>query len=265
MRQQDGIRHAVRRVVKSAERMRHTVYQAKPNVGKSHPRHILAERHSFPRAGVSGNRAAQRAGDDLDGLEVQSIGQSPGAASEVPFDSMRQGVHAGSRLQRRRHSVHHIGIDKGHLRNIVRVDTDEFAPLFFIGDDIVNRHLRRGTRGGRHREDRHAGLTGGRQPLEATDIGEFRVTLNNTDRLTGILRRTAADGDQVIRPAALKGLQPLLDHGDGRVRDHVAEYIPCQPGGIQFVGDFRRHAAAGESAVGDDQCFTIAAPHRFIG
>lgn len=179
--------------------MRHTVHEAKPNVGKSHPRHILAERHSFP-APASPATEPRSAGDDLDGLEVQSIGQSPCAASEVPFDSMRQGVHAGSRLQRRRHSVHHIGIDKGHLRDIMRIDADEFAPLFFIGDDIVNRHLRRGTRGGRHREDRHAGLTGGRQPLEATDIGEFRVTLNNTDRLTGILRRTAADGDQVIRP-----------------------------------------------------------------
>ena len=178
---------------------------------------------------------------------------------------MRQGVHAGGRLQRRRHGVHHIGIDKGHLRNIVRVDADEFAPLFFIGDDIVNRHLRRGTRGGRHREDRHAGLTGGRQPLQAADIGERRVTLNNTDRLTGILRRTAADGDQVIRPAALKGLQPLLNHGDGGVRDHVAEHVPCQPGGVQFVSDFCRHAALREGPVGHDQCLAITAPHHFIG
>ena len=245
--------------------MRHAVHQPEPDVGKSHPRDVLAERHGFARAGIPGNRAAQRPGNDLDSLEVQRISQSPGAASEIPFDSVRQGVHAGGRLQRRRHGVHHIGIDKGHLRDIMRIDADELAPLFFIGDDIVNRHLRRGTRGGRHREDRHAGLTGGREPLEATDIGEFRVTLNNTDRLTGILRRTAADGDQVIRPAALKGLQPLLDHGNGRVRDHVAEHIPCQPGGIQFISDFRRHAAPGEGAVGDDQCFAIAAPRHFIG
>ncbi len=176
---------------------------------------------------------------------------------------MRQGVHAGSRLQRRRHSVHHIGIDKGHLRNIVRVDTDEFAPLFFISDDIVNRHLRRGTRGGRHR-NRHAGLTGGRQPLEATDIGEFRVTLNNTDRLTGILRRTAADGDQVIRPAALKGLPPCWTTamvGLGITSLNISHASPAASSlSVTFAATPQR-----ASAVSDDQCFTITAPHRFIG
>ncbi len=82
-------------------------------------------------------------------LRCSASSQSPGAAGEISFDSVRQGVHAGGRLQRRRHGVHHIGIDKGHLRDIMRIDADELTPLFFIGDDIVNRHLRRGTRGGR--------------------------------------------------------------------------------------------------------------------
>ena len=56
----------MRRVVHRAERVRHGVHYAQPDVGKAHARNVLTERHAFPAVLFVIDRAAERFGYNLD-------------------------------------------------------------------------------------------------------------------------------------------------------------------------------------------------------
>ena len=72
----------MRRVVVRRQRVRHGIVNPQPNVGEAHARHVLAKRHTLApstrhtrlRLGI---RCAQILRDQLDGLQVEHVGQLP--------------------------------------------------------------------------------------------------------------------------------------------------------------------------------------------
>ncbi|MCS5945271.1 hypothetical protein LNP25_02285 [Klebsiella variicola subsp. variicola] len=121
--------------------MRHAVHQPGARRWKIPSRDVLAERHGFARAGIPATEPRSAPAMISMALRCSASVKAQAPRVRYPFDSVRQGVHAGGRLQRWRHGVHHIGIDKGHLRDIMRIVTQtNLRRCSSLGDDIVNRH-----------------------------------------------------------------------------------------------------------------------------
>ena len=183
---------------------------------------------------------------------MQHIGQLPGAARNIAFNGVRQRVDAGCGFQRWRHAGHHLRIDDRHLWNIVRIDADEFTAFFFVGNDIVDGDFRCGACGSGDRDQRDAGITRRGETFKAAHVRKLRVIDNYADRFAGILRRTAADGDKIVRLSALKYLDAALHHGNGGVRHYLVVERPVKLMRIHQVSDALHRASGNQRFIGND-------------
>lgn len=154
--------------------MRHCRAPARPDVEIPSPPTYWAMRHT-PRAGVAGHcHCSAPAIKSLIGLKAEH--RSSQAPRVRNFDnSMRQAstpvasAPAAASIDR---------VDKGHLRSAAGSTQTKAAPLFFISDDIVNRHLRRGLAVVGTAKDRRRWLTGratARWALSIIDSGLRRI------------------------------------------------------------------------------------------
>ncbi len=85
----------------------------------------------------------------------------------------------------------------------------------------IDSDFRRGSRRLSGSPYRHAGFYGSAiAPSGHCASAEFRIVADNADR-AGILRRTAANGDEIVRAALGKDLKPFTDNGNRRIRDHA--------------------------------------------
>ena len=167
-------------------------------------------------------------------------------------------------FQRRRHTIHHVSVNKCHLRDIMRINTNELASFFFVSDHIVNGHFCRSACCGGDCQNRYTGFIGRGKPFQTAHIGEFRVVADDANRFTRVLWRTTTNSDQVIRTATLEYTKPFFDDSNCRVGHYTIVNRPCQPCSIHLIGHFRHHAALHQRFIGDDQCLLITTAFHLL-
>ena len=248
----------MRRVIDRTQRMSHRMRDAKADVGEAHAGDILAQRHAFAAFLFIGHGAAQRTGDDLNGLKMEHVGHFPGCLGRIAFNGMGQRIHAGRGSEPLWHRCHHIRIDDRDHRHIVRIHTDKFAFSLHIGDDIVDGHFRGGAGRGRYRDDRYAGLACRGSAFQAAHILELRVRDDDTDRFGRIHRRSAADGDDIVGTSSLERGNALLHIFDGRISLDVRIDLIGKGSLIEDIGHFSGHSKADQVRIGADKGFLIS-------
>ena len=176
-----------------------------------------------------------------------------------PSMAWGQRIHAGGGLQRLRHGGHQLAVDDGDQRDVMRVDADELAALFLVGDDVVDGHLGGGAGSGRQRDDRHRRLLGRRHAFKAAHVGKFWVVGDDADRLGGILRRAAADGNEIVGLGLGEGGDAILDDADGRVGHHLVEQLVGKAGGVEQARHLGHRTGLDQHRVGHHQRLPVAA------
>ena len=232
---------------------------AQADVGEAHTGNVLAQSHALAALRGVLHSAAQVLGNQLDGLEMEHIGDGAVALGDVALDGVGQGVHAGSGGQALGHAGHHIGIDYGDLGDVVGVHADELALLLDIGDDVVDRDLGSGAGGGGHRNGEHGVLLGGGNALQAADVRELGVVDDDADGLGGIHGGAAADGADAVSLGSLKGGNAVLNVLDGGVGLDLAVNAVGKAGGVQQVGDLLGDAELDQIGVRADESLLVAA------
>ena len=129
---------------------------------------------------------------------MEHISHLPGASCGVAFNGMCQGIHTGRSGQSFWHGGHHLRIDNCHDGHVMRINADELALLFHIGDHVVDGHFGSGAGSGGNSDGGHARILGGGHAFEASHIFKLRIGNDDADGLGGIHGRTAADGDDVV-------------------------------------------------------------------
>ena len=109
--------------------------------------------------------------DELDGFQMEHIGDDAVALGDVALDGVGQSVHAGGGSQTLGHGGHHIGVDHSDL-----------------GEDVYKRQLYRGA-GDYDRAD--AAATHG---MALSVLHGILCTLAATAVMPGFLARFTADG-----------------------------------------------------------------------
>ena len=245
--------------------MGHAVHQAEADVGVGHAVDVSGQAHRLDGVRIAVGGGPQVRGDHLDGAQAQGVAQLPGTGGDVALDGVRQGVQSGGHLEGAGHRVHEIGIDDGDHRDVVRIDAHELPLIRRVGDDVVDRGLRRRPGGGGHADDGHPRVLRGRQALQAQDVLEFGVGGDHRDGLARVLRGAAAQTDEDLGAGCAEGGQARLDLLNGRIGGDVGEDLPGDAGGIEKVGDARGRAVVGQDRVGDDECPGQAAACDLLG
>ena len=186
---------------------------------------------------------------------MHHIGQLPGGLCDVSFDCVGQRIHSGCGGQPLRHRGHHLRIDHGENRNIVRIDADKFPFLLLVGDNIVDRDLRGGSGRGRDGDDRNTRPGRGRAAFQRNHIGKLRIVDDDADRFRGVGRGASADRNEVVRSGRLERFHALLDNVYRGIGLHVAEDGVGKTRLIQQRGHFVRHMKFDEILVGHDKRF----------
>ena len=75
--------------------MRHAVHDAQAHIGESHAGDVLAQGHALAAVRIVLHGGAQAVADQLDGFQMEHIGNGAVALGDVALDGMGQGVHAG--------------------------------------------------------------------------------------------------------------------------------------------------------------------------
>ena len=172
---EDCVGHAVRGIVDGAQRVRHGVHDAKPYVRETHARDILTERHPLSALFGVGDRAAEGFGNQANRFQMEHIRHLPGAFGDIAFNRVRQRVHTRGSRQALGHRSHHFGIDHSNDGNVVYVHADEFALLFDIRNDIINRDLGRRARRRGNRDDGNGRILRRRYAFQRTHVLEFGI------------------------------------------------------------------------------------------
>ena len=239
--QQNGVGHAVRRVVHSAQRMGHAVHNAKAHVREALPGNVLRQRHALAALGCVFHSAAQMPGDQLNGFQMEHVRHFPCRLCGVALDGVRQRVHARGGCQAFGHACHHIRVNDRNLGDIVGIHAHKLAFFLHIGDDVVDGHLGGRTCGGGHSNGEHSVLFGGGHALQAAHVGKLGVVGNDAHSLGRIHGRTAANGHNAICAAVLESGHAVLHVFNGGVGLYFAVNFIGEAGCIQqachLVGD----------------------------
>src|SRR5699024_6100697 len=161
------------------------------------------------------------------------------------------------------HGGHHIGVNNGHLGDVVGVHADEFAALLHVGDDVVDGDFGSGAGGGGHGDSEHSVLLGGGHALQAAHVGKFRVVDDDADGFGSVHGRAAADGHDAVRFGILKGGHAVLDILDGGVGLSGAVEGIGKVCGIQQVGDLLGDTELDQVGVRADKGFFVTAAGQF--
>ena len=251
--QDDGAGHAVGGVIQSGQAVSHGVDNAQAHIGEAHAGNVLAQGHALPALGSVGHSAPQGLGDDLNGLQVEHIGQLPGALGDVALDGVGQGVHAGGGGKALRHGCHHVRVHNGHHGDVVGVHADKLPVLLHVGDDVVDGDLRGGAGGGGHSDDGQAGVLGGGGAFQRANVSVLRVGDDDADSLGGIHGGAAANGDDAVGPSLLAGLHAVLYILNGGVGLDLRIDLISDASLVQHVGDLLGDAKLQQVGVGADQ------------
>ena len=189
---------------------------------------------------------------------MEHIAHCPCALGDVAFDGVGESVHTRRSREALGHGAHHIGIDDGDDGDIVHVDADHLAVLFRVRDDVVDGDFRRGACRRGNGDDGHALIFGGSDALERADIGEFGVGDDDADRLSGIHRGAAADGDDAVCTALLERFHARLHVLDRRVRLDLRIDLVSDARVFEDVGHLLGDAELQKVGVGADEALLKA-------
>ena len=258
-REKQSVRYAVRDIESCAERMRHRVDTAESDIRECHAGNILGKSHILSRGHILAvfGRGTKVLGDPFNRLNLEHIRKRPCALGDVALDRVGESVHTGSGGQSLRHRRHQLGINDRKGGNVVRVDADHLTSGLFVGDDIVDRNLRRSTCGGGQCDDRNALFLGIGNAFQRDDVGKLGVIRHDGDALRRIDGRTAADRNDKIRTRREEcgnARLHVLYRGIGfEIRENL----------IRSIAEFLRHEVDGTEfqkvVVGNDQCLAITA------
>ena len=140
-----------------------------------------------------------------------------------------------------------------------------FAVFLRVGDHIVDGDLGGCTGSGGNGDDRHGLLGGGRYALQGDYIAEFRVLNDNTDGFGGVHRGAAANGDDAVCAAGLKGGHAglhILHRGVGL--DFAVDFI-VNAGILQHIGHFLRYIKFNQVRVRAHKALFEPAAFHFTG
>ncbi len=249
----------MRGVVQGRQAVCHGVHDAQTDIGEAHTGNVFAQSHTLAAFRGILHGTTQVLADELDGLEVEHIGDGAVALGDVAFDGVGQSIHTGGSGQALGHGSHHVGIDNSDLRNVVGIHADELALLLHIGDDVVDGDLSSSTGSGRHCNGEDSVLLGGSNTFQRTDVGKLRVVDDDADGLCGIHGRTAANGHDAVSACGLERGHAVLHVCDGGIRLDLAVDAVSETGSIQQVGDFLGDAELDEVGVRADECLLVAA------
>ena len=83
----------MRNVVIGGKGVGHSVVDAKANVGEAHAGHILAKSHLFAAFGFIVDGAAKVVRNDLNGFDVEHVGEFPSATGDVALNRVGKSIH----------------------------------------------------------------------------------------------------------------------------------------------------------------------------
>ena len=139
---------------------------------------------------------------------------------------MYEGIHTCGSAKACWHRRRHIRIHDGNDWNVMRINTNEFAVLFNIRNNIVNSNLCCRTRCCCNSDDWQARILSRRQAFKAAYIGELRVRNNGSNRFTCIDWTTATNGNDNIGTSRLTSLNTSRYIFDGRIWfDTIVDFI----------------------------------------
>ena len=235
--------------------MRHRVHDAQPDVRETHARDVLRLGHAVAGDGVAAvlDGIPQVRGDQLDGLQLEHVAHRPRPGRDIPFDGVRQGVHARSGRQPPGHRHHQFAVDHRAHRDVVGIDADHLLAVLLVGDDIVDRHLGRRPRGRRHGEGRHGAVLGVGHTLQRAHVGELGVVDDDAHGLGRVDRRTAAQRHHAVGARSLERLDALLHVADRGVGLDLAVNLIGNVRPAEHLLDLRGHAEPDEVFVRYEQ------------
>ena len=246
-------------IIQSGQTVCHGVDDAQTHIGEAHTGDVLAQSHALAALRGVLHGTAQVLADELDGFQMEHIGDGAVALGDIALDGVGQSVHTGGGGQALGHGGHHIGIDHSDFGDIVGVHADELALLLHIGDDVVDGDLSRSTGGGGHGNGEHSVLLGGSHTFQRAHIRELGVVDDDADGLCGIHGGAAADGHDAVCLSSLEGCHAVLPVGDGGVGLDLAVNSVGEVCSIQQVGNFLGHAKLDQVGVRADKSLLVAA------
>ena len=204
-------------VIISRKSVSHRVVNTEANIGEAHSRNILTESHTVTAFLAVLNSVTERAGDNLNSLNVEHIRKLPSTLSYVALNSVGKSVHTCSGGKSGGHCSHHIRVYNCNNGNIVNINANELTLFLNICNNIVDSNLSGSTCCGGNSDNRNALVLCGSYTLKRTDILKLGVGDDNTDSLCGIHRRAAADCNNAVSSASLELLNAVLNILNGGV------------------------------------------------
>ena len=245
-------------VIQGRQAVCHGVDNAQTHVGEAHTGNVLPQSHALAALRGVLYSAAQALADQLDGFQMEHIGNDAMTLGDVALDGVGQRIHTGGSGQTLGHGGHHIGVDHSDLGDIVGVHADELALLLHIGDDVVDGDLGSSTGSGGHCNGEHRVLLGGGNAFQRADVRKLGVIDNDADGLCGIHGGAATNGHDAVSLGSLEGSHAVLYVGDGGVGLDLAVNSVGKVCGIQQVGDLFGNAKLDQVGVGADESLLVA-------
>ena len=245
-------------VIQGRQAVCHGVHDAQTHVGEAHTGNVLAQSHALAALRGVLHSAAQALADQLDGFQMEHIGNDAMALGDVTLDGVGQRIHTGGGSQTLGHGGHHIGVDHSDFGDIVGIHADELALLLHIGNDIVDGDLSSSTGSGGHCDGEHRVLLGGGNAFQRAHVRKLGVIDDDADGLCGIHGGTAADGHDAVSLGSLESSHAVLYVGDGGVGLDLAINSVGKVCGIQQVGDLFGNAELDQVGVGADESLLVA-------
>ena len=262
--QDDGAGNAMRGVVQSRQTVCHAVDNAQANIGETHAGNVLTQSHAFaPFRGVL-HSAAQALADQLDGFQMEHIGDDAVTLGDVTLNGMGQRIHTGGGSQTLGHGGHHVGVDHSDLGDIIGVHADELALLLHVGDDIVDGDLGSSTGGGGHCNGEHCVLLGGSNTFQRADVRKLGVIDDDADGLCGIHGGAAANGHDAVCTGNLEGLNAVLYVLNRRVRLDLAVNGIREADLVQKIRHLLRNAELQKVRIRANKSFFVAARLKLL-
>ena len=248
----------MRGVIQGRQAVCHGVNNAQTHIGEAHTGDILAQSHTLAALLGVLDSTTQVLADQLDGFQMEHIGNDAVTLGDVALDGMGQSVHTGGGGQALGHRGHHIGIDNCNLRDVVGIHADELALLLHIGDDVVDGDFSSSAGSGGYCDGEHSVLLGGSNALQRTHIGELRVVDDDADSLCSVHGGAAANGHDAVSLGNLEGSHAVLYVGDGGVGLDLAVNSIGKACSIQQVGDLFGNTKFDQVGVGADESLLVA-------
>ena len=195
---------------------------------------------------------------------MEHIRNFPGCLCGIALDGVSQRIHTSCGGQSLWHGGHHIRVNNGNCRDIVGIHTDELPLFFHIGNDIVDGNFCGSAGCCGNSNGGNSVVLCRRNALQRTHIRKFRIGNDNADRLCGIHRRAAADGNNGIRSARLKSRYTLLHILDGGIGLDLRVNRVCNAGVVQNICHLCRHTEFQQIRVCCNKQVLIAVSFYFV-